>query len=331
MRTRSNSYGKKRRKIKENEFEILKPYQFLQFLDYDYNIKQLKSTLKAFGLKISGNKNELNSRVFEYMRFYYFASRIQNNFRSYLLRQFYKIYNTNKFIKHKLYNNDTDFYSMENISNINRLYLLTYNESEKFNWVFKTTSIIKHFETNNYFNPFNRIKFNDEFIKNILYFKNIYKIYPNLSDVEEEEPLFLSNKQKILMQLNNYFHIIDTLGNYSNVKWLTDLSNRHIVIFIRELYDIWNYRAQLSDETKKAICPPNGIPFFNINIHNISRHNDHIYLLEICCQIFNNLLQTEANDSNKSLAALYILSSLTIVSDDAADAMPWLYQSVAIN
>ena len=34
-------------------------------------------------------------------------------------------------------------------------------------------------------------------------------------------------------------------------------------------------------------------------------------------------------DSNKSLGANYVLCALTLVNNDAANALPWLYQSVA--
>ena len=44
--------------------------------------------------------------------------------------------------------------------------------------------------------------------------------------------------------------------------------------------------------------------------------------------IMKNMINTNSSDSNKSLCALYILSTLTLVSEPAADAMPWLYQSV---
>ena len=48
MRTRSNSYSKKKVKISQDNFEILQPYQFSEFLNYDYNVKQLKLILWTF-------------------------------------------------------------------------------------------------------------------------------------------------------------------------------------------------------------------------------------------------------------------------------------------
>lgn len=330
MRTRSNSYGRKRIKIKDENFDILKPNEYIKFLDYDYNVKQLKIILKSYGLKISGNKNQLNDRVFTYMKSNYFATVIQKNIRGMFMLHFYNMFNKKKKLANT-YNNETDFYTMEKLEYIPNIYKYIYKDDDNFVWGFKISSLIKHFEMKNFKNPYNRASFNDNILKEISYIKKIYNIYPYLSEAQEEEnEIILSRKQKVLLKLNDFFSHIDSLGNYSNVNWLTRLSKRGLAIFIRELFDIWNYRAQLSDEAKKNICPPNGTPFININIVTISRHQDYIALLETCVKIFSNLLNTTANDSNKSLGALYILSALTMVSEDAADALPWLYQSVAL-
>ena len=108
------------------------------------------------------------------------------------------------------------------------------------------------------------------------------------------------------------------------------MNKQQIVIFLREFYDIWNYRAQLTDTVKKEVCPPNGMPFIDINMSMINRHQEYNFLLENCTRVFDKLLNANTTDANKSLGALYILSGLTLVSQNAADALTWLYQSVAI-
>ena len=37
---------------------------------------------------------------------------------------------------------------------------------------------------------------------------------------------------------------------------------------MRELADLWHYRANLSQEVKREICPPHGNPFTGININS---------------------------------------------------------------
>jgi hypothetical protein len=71
-------------------------------------------------------------------------------------------------------------------------------------------------------------------------------------------------------KMNELFQKIDSLGNYSQCEWLTSLNNFFLRKFILELFDIWNYRAQILNETKIMICPPFGTPFRDIPMHIIS-------------------------------------------------------------
>tara|TARA_B110000305_G_C19434223_1_gene637938 strand:- start:418 stop:1446 length:1029 start_codon:yes stop_codon:yes gene_type:complete len=341
MRSRSNSYGKKRLKVNEEDFKILPPDKFIDFLDYDYNVKQLKNIIKEYNkiikdnkngscvLKLSGNKNELNNRIYYFMRNTYFITKLQSHFRRYLIYKFYKIIKRNNKINNKDYNNDTDFYTMDKISSICPIFIYYYTDEDNFNYRFRITSLIKQFKMKVFLNPYNRKVFEDNTISDILFIARVYSLYTNLcenNDIEIDSNV--SNKQSVITGIRDIFHTIDLLGNYTDPKWFLDLNRRQITIFIKELYDIWNYRAQLNEAIKYEICPLNGNPFMNIGMHNINRSLEYNYLQEQSLKIMKNMINTTASDTNKSLAALYILSALTIVSDIAADSMPWLYQSV---
>ena len=41
-----------------------------------------------------------------------------------------------------------------------------------------------------------------------------------------------------------------------------------------------------------------------------------------------SLVKNGITEEDKSLGAFYVLSALTLVNNDAADSLPWLYQSV---
>ena len=330
MRARSNSYTKKK-KISEEDFEVLHPHQYLQFLQYDYNVKQLKCILKSYSLKSSGNKNELTGRIYNYMKNSYYVTIIQRQFRKSLMQYFYKIHNKHR--KQIEYNNECDFYTMEVIKDISPLYVYKYRDNKGFYFAFKISSLIKYFDnskTGEFVNPYNRSAFSSETIHDVIFLKNIYKIYTHICEVDGEIQPVLSRKQKCVLKLTDQFHMIDMLGNYSDINWFLALNKIQLSVLLREFYDIWNYRAQLSDEAKTEICPMTSTPFHGINMTMVNRHQDHIRLMEMCIQVFDNILLAESTDANKSLGALYILSALTLVSEGAADAMPWLYQSVAI-
>ena len=43
----------------------------------------------------------------------------------------------------------------------------------------------------------------------------------------------------------------------------------------------------------------------------------------------NNLISKGTTQENKSLGAFYVLAALTLVNNDAATSLPWLYESVS--
>ncbi len=43
--------------------------------------------------------------------------------------------------------------------------------------------------------------------------------------------------------------------------------------------------------------------------------------------ILEKLVNNNADRDNKSLGAYYVLGALTLVNEEAAQALPWLYQS----
>jgi hypothetical protein len=105
------------------------------------------------------------------------------------------------------------------------------------------------------------------------------------------------------------------------------LSRENLVLFVKELIDIWEYRANLLPATKRDICPPNGNPFKNIVNSNINYY-EFIRIKKIATTIIDNMVSNGIDDENKKLGAFYVLSGLTLVNIDAANALPWLYQSV---
>jgi hypothetical protein len=97
---------------------------------------------------------------------------------------------------------------------------------------------------------------------------------------------------------------------------------------MRELIDIWMYRAQLSITIKREICPPNGDPFTFINGQFMNSSNFET-LKESVLNIIEIFIKRGVNNESKILGSNYILCALTLVNNDAAISLPWLYQSVA--
>jgi hypothetical protein len=130
-------------------------------------------------------------------------------------------------------------------------------------------------------------------------------------------------------RINDLFMEIDALGNYTQSAWFSNLDIRAYIRLYRCLYEIWNYRSNLSFEVRNQICPSPG-PFDGIFPRVI--YHDDLTLDQIkngCLTVFENMVFLGINDDSRRLGAFHSLSALTIVSAGARQAMPWLYDSVA--
>jgi hypothetical protein len=142
--------------------------------------------------------------------------------------------------------------------------------------------------------------------------------------IEEEPEPVVSMQERDDQILFAAFQQINSHGHYADSAWFSELSLVQIMRFMRELADIWNYRAQIMPQLKLEICPPNGDPFRYVDLRGI--HPDMIKHYGI--QIVNTFVTSGVNRDSQSLGAYYVLSALTLVSQHAQAAMPWLYESV---
>ena len=79
---------KKRKKIPSDDFEIPEIKDFNYLLTKGYNVKQLKDICKFYKQKKSGNKSELIFLLYNYLKFSFYAIKIQKIIRGYLRRSF---------------------------------------------------------------------------------------------------------------------------------------------------------------------------------------------------------------------------------------------------
>jgi hypothetical protein len=179
-------------------------------------------------------------------------------------------------------------------------------------------------------NPYNRLPISSENIekfRSLLRLSHVLKIpiCTEIKDIHEE----ISIKKSIELRSLTLFQNIDALGNYSNAQWFLNLGKPQMIKMIRELIDIWAYRAPLSIETKRAICPPNGNPFTRlVNFHQLHSIENIDEVRKFTLDILEKFVNFGIDRDNKCLGAYYVLGALTLVSEDAASSLPWLYQAV---
>ena len=136
-------------------------------------------------------------------------------------------------------------------------------------------------------------------------------------------------RKPIDTRIQELFMEIDQLGFYTQSSWFSNLQRHEYIILYRNLYDIWSFRGQLSNEIKNNICPLFD-PFSEIFAQPI--YQNHIQEDQIklaCLTIIENLVYSGIDEDHRKIGTFHALSGLTLVSRYARNAMPWLYESVA--
>ena len=315
----------------DGELETIPSFNDYQhLLKLNYNVKQLKQIAKAHRLKITGNKLELMLRIYSYLYLSNIVVNVQKIIRGFLQRKYNKIHGP-AYQKRSLCTNTFDFLSMEPIEEIVNEQFFSFKDDDGFiygfdilslhNLIYKCNGAVK--------NPFNTKLISSKVIedfRSLLRLSRVQKIniLTEISDVTKE----VSDKKSVELRVLSLFQTIDSLGNYSNPQWFLTLNRNQLIKFVRELVDIWQYRANLSNEIKKAICPPNGNPFARIPNYNNWQTADNIDdVRKDILEIIEKLVNSSRDKDNKCLGAYYILCAITLVNNEAATSLPWLYEA----
>jgi len=315
-------------KIKFDTTELdITNYENLKSINYTNLF--LKTQLKKYKLKLTGNKNELIDRLYYFLKSSKYIIKIQRLFRGNLVRKMIQLRGPALKCREKCVNTE-DFLTMDEITQISLLDFFSYQEDDGkiygFNIISIYNLIIKSSKEPT--NPYTRQPIYPTTINNIKQIINICKAIKMPINVIIENIHEISNKKKIELKTLDIFQHINSLGNYSDPSWFLSLSRTQLIRYYRELYDIWCYRANLSEETKMKICPPRGYLFSCIERINIVNESNIFIMQSKILSILEKLAYLGIDNDHKILGCYYILAALTLVSPTAATTLPWLHQSV---
>ena len=333
MMRRNQRNPSKSKKISDDDFCILNYNEFNNLILYNYNLSQLKEFTKYYKLKKSGNKKELTDRVFNFLRNSYYIIKIQSCIRKFFCKLSISLRGPALFNKN-ISTNDSDFSTLDKLDDIPFYEFISWRENDNIFSanIYSLKELISKSAKQKCFNPYNRTPISDELKNTVIKLLKLNKIHNyNYINQEETNNQIVINKQFINNKFMDICLRLDFLGNYTDINWFKTLNRRQILKFINVLYDIWNYRAQIPESTKRDICHPHGRPFLNVNLGYNFLHNSEILEIQYnFIKIIENFINKAINDENASLGAMYVLSSITLVNEEAAQALPWLFQSVAL-
>ena len=332
-------------KISDSDFIIPQFIDYSNILKYNYNVSQLRSIAKHYKLSTSGNKDYLKKRLFNFLYYSYNIIIVQKYVRYFLTKKYIKCHGP-AFYNRSLCSNDVDFCTLDNLSSIrynqfisftdNNSHIYGFDIKSLYNLFIKSDNAKKNSNSNsnlsNVLNPFTNVFFSHSILEQLLEYIRLTKLLELELDLNYDELIIVSLNKQLEMKILTLFQRIDSLGNYTNIKWFMELDKYGLIHFIRKLADIWNYRANLTQETKRAIVPPSGNPFHSdhININNLPQYN-FIQIKKYSIQIIDLMINKGINETSCVLGSYYVLCALTMVSSDAADSLPWLYEAVNIN
>jgi hypothetical protein len=323
-----------------NNIKIVKKREELSMKNYTtllvekYKMEELKKLCTQYKIAKGGNKEELTKRLYEYCKNSIGPMKIQKVFRGFLVRRLHALQGP-AFRDRSICNNDMDFFTMDDMSEIPRTQFYSYRDKDNFVYGFNIVSlynlILKEGSTAK--NPYNRNIFDNAVKDNVTKMIRISKVLKLPIEIDLKNEIMDPSK-RLELKILELFQTMNSYGNYANSEWFRELPRNQHVRFARELVDIWNYRALLTIAKKQEICPPHGSPFLgtpyfvnvvnNTTLNNLS--NDTLVRYNV--QIIENLVKSAVDIDNKILGTFYVLSALTLVSQPAREAMPWLYEAV---
>jgi len=319
-------FEKHSQRISEGDFYIPEYNEYYLLFKYNYTVAQLKKICKHYKLPRTGKKDILAQYIYNFLELSCNVITIQKHTRGYLQRKENALRGP-AYLEREKCVNDYDFFTLDNVKNISPTQFYSIKDHDGFIYGFDILSLWQLFEKNKESaeNPYNRQRFPEKTMGVLTRLIKLNKKKSSKIDITLQNSIVDMEKQ-LELRIIDLFQVINTLGNYTNHEWFLVLDKQKIIQFCRELYDIWIHRAQITDETKRRICP-NGNPFRNFQ--NTLHINNTQYELRKCAvEVSENLVYYGIDNDDKCLGAYYVLSALTLQNQEAAHALPWLYQSV---
>ena len=328
------------RPIKEQQPPVLswRDYYKNNVILSKYKIPELKAIARSHDLYVSGTKPVLIKRISSHFHLIKNIVLIQTYFRRHLVYTFFNL--LGKRDKDEKYINDTDFYTMDPLNEIPFYDFLKYKDKNGFLYGFHFYSLMKLLKNNNeLINPYTRERMDLKLINtvctlsrlNYILFKHTYDEFDVINHDIESNCITRRNDvirnleeirtRPIISRIEQAFMEIDFLGNYTQSSWFTSLGQLGYMRFLQDLVDIWNYRSNMSFTVMIQITPYyNPFSFgFTDDIYSYQRRT---------ITIIENIIFSGGDVEYRKLGAIHILTALTMVSQEARYAMPWLYESV---
>lgn len=224
-----------------------------------------------------------------------------------------------------LASNSTDVYSLDPVEQIPLLYRWSTIDSKKNIWLFdiRTLGMLhqqEQFKT--LINPYTREPFSEETMNK--YLKRVEWLRSKKYYVFHNDEQTLTSEQLWHQRVLDVFMKLDMLGYYTCLKWFEDLSNRELVRFYFELYELWFFRLGLTNEQKEQIHPQWSSGLFRYTPLELKNRHDRKWYQTLVLDTIDNLVTKGSAKENRSLGAMYVMTAFALASPDVRQHYHWL-------
>lgn len=327
------------RRPRPEELEPLLPSKNGLPTNLNYNIAQLKQFASEYKLRRTGNKGVLRQRLHSHLLRSWHATRIQAIYRGHLFRRYLRSKGLLTPARPKNASNDEELESLEPVSGIPLDRLFVIPNAGRVPTVYDVDVLRKLVRTQRErekapYDPYTNVPYalgdlerlqEEGRLKGLLGRDRVEKVLSATGEVVEVQPVVVVDPEAAATNLFRLRIIdlcsqLDSLGHITNPSWFFNLGTDGWRRLCVELADIWAYRAQLPRDVKARVAGDFPVPIPSRMLSNAEIRQRALHQAE-------RMVHRGVDRDSKMLGANYLLIALTLVSPEAAEALPWLYQA----
>jgi len=335
MLEKSSTLSRKKVRCSDSDFVIPSVKDHSGFLSYKYKKCQLQSMARHYQLPVSGSVYDLTVRVYTYLTIHAYVQPIQSLWRGYLRRKCNMLRGP-AFMDRSLCNNDEDFLTGDTMREVCADQFSSYTSSDGFIYGFDIVSLYNlksKSNTEDVLNPYTREPIPMSVFSDLNVLIRISNsVYDASIDILVDMPVAKSPKNMTTEErVTELFDSIASHGYYPTTDWFMNLEKCELIKLLRELADIFMYRASIPHDVRVRICPGNPFRSMSAMVSIMQSYEEICVSRDILLYVAENVVMSGIENADRALGAIVFLQALTLVSNGARDSYPLFYESAVYN
>jgi hypothetical protein len=229
-----------------------------------------------------------------------------------------------------LCNNTTDFYSLDDLSEIpDNLFFSFLDEEDGFIYGFHIESFINYIEQNTTMenelvNPYNRNQISEQVIHDAQQlWQHLVDRNEDTHEVNLDEEAEEDDETRCRSKVVRYMQKLDLLGYQTNVDWILNSDINTLKLIYINILQYWLFRAGFDEEARHNIVPFND-PFSQETIEEIRDSDDVYYVMEELLDVIDMIVSSAYEEDNRRTGCIIVLLALGDIIPQVSEVNPWL-------